>query len=737
MLRCTFGLTPHQRWQALLGRADTAMDSPLSDGSGTLRTFVCLGQFREQGVRLSDEWRSRSRSYRLSRRGASAIELTKAERAATVGQVSFGTTPPGVGLELSAVGSLPASLGIVGACFGQGTLPGLAASLSEASDAGDDATMGALLPVTDHVDPLEINGVNVMGAGDTLTTTGEVVSFFLEVGVTERLHVEYTLIAATLSTARRAGASTRPDVGETYRILPGLPLATSRCVSLEAALLPAEPASAAGMKVQLLGKRPASCVDAGGLEAKNGTNNASTRLPRGAFYGCTDSTLCDRGVQPRKKIALSSLSGGPLAAVQSESIGNPLGPVTDAEVLLHTAVQMGKRLIPFARLQHALLRVGTGLSLDFHGLTHFLGALGQATHCQVFLAGEDGWSSPELAATTARVHFLAGHTQADSWEWDVSLECTTLVMDYVGPGVATPGDGAMAAASKAIRHHLPLVKGVKVGRSEEPVVDARSEIGEFDGGAPIAGKNVEHINGGGGKCIRFRFPASFSVHAMCRSFAMAGEGLAAMRHLTCQASKLLQTGCAEAGYGVVSFSPIHVAVHERCSDHVILLTHSAFSARHIALADDPGLVLIPLPDVPTCPAAMRELEAAVRKHRDLNALLHGLSRTVQVLEQVARVVPGVGSGLGTPAAGDTGDTVDDDSETVFALTAVSPACFVLSASSWKLARLERRALTLMIEADGQVRVSGGKGGNDTVVNTTALRDLLLDWIASNSACDAE
>lgn len=730
------------------------MESSNPDGFGTLRTFACLGQFREEGVCLSDEWRSRSRSYRLSQRGASVIELTKAERAATVGQVSFGTTPPGVGLGLSADGSLPQSLGIVGGCFGQKTLPGLADSLAEGSDAGDDTSMRALLPVTGHVDPLEINGVSVMPGGDKLSTTGEVVSFFLEVGVTDRLNVEYTLIAATLSTARRAPACTRPDIGETYRILPGLPLATSRCLSLEAALLPAEPASAAGVKVQLLGKRPASCVDASGLAAESGTNDPSRPPPHGALYHGGHG-----GVRPAKKIAFASLSGGPLgplgpldslsplgplgplgplAAAQSESIGSPPGSATEAEVMLHTAVQMGKRLVPFARLQHALLRVGTGLSLDFHGLTHFSGTLGQATHCQVFLAGEDGWSSPELAATTARVHFLAGHTQADSWEWDVSLECTTLVMDYIGPGVAAAGDRAMATAIKAIRHHLPLVRGVEVGLGDEPVVEARSGIGEFDAGTQISGQSGGQANTDGGKYIRFRFPSSFSVHAMCRSFAMAGEGLAAMRHLTSQASKLLQTGCTETGYGVVSCSPIHVAVHEPCSDHVILLTHSSFSARHIALAERPGLVLIPLPDVPTCPAAMRELEAAIRKHRDLSALLHGLSRTVGVLEQVARVVPGVGSGLGTPSADvDVAGGGGGDAETVFALMAISPACFVLSACSWQLPRVEKRSLTLMIEADGQVRVSRGEGGKDTVANIAALRDLLLDWIASSSACDAE
>lgn len=664
--RCALGVVPHGRWQALLGRTDTGVmdagaDFSRLDSSGTLRSSARLTQFREDGVRLSDEWRKRTRSYRIRRRGASAIKLTRAERAATVGQAA--TAAPAGGLNLGGLGS--------GSYWqqGGGGFPGLAASLAEVSDADDFQK-----PVGRGGRP----GANVESApppGSTLDETGEVLSFFLEVGITGSLDVEHTVISATLPTTGHARGSIRPVVGETYTLFPCQPLSASSCGSLEAALLPSEPPPVLGAK------RAASYLDAGDLD---GTSEMAKGI---------GGEVCHDGLRPSK---LHTTVPSAVEAAQAQ---------------LHRAVQMYHRLVPFARLQHAFVRVGTGLSLDFRELTHFSGISQQVPCCAVFLAGEHGWSSPEVAATSAKVSFFAGHTQADTWEWDVALGPTSRLMDYAGAGglVAKGEDEETVATRELVHQHLPLVQHLEIVGLTEPSVEGSAVVG--------------------GKHVKFRFPTPFSVHAMCRSFALAGEGLTAMQTLAAQASKLRETAGGGAGYRVVSSSPVHVAMRDPELDHVVLLTHSAFSERHISSAERPGLVLISSSNMSTCPAAMRELEASVFKHRDLNALLHGLSRTMAILAVVSGVVPSVGG-----AGGVGGDRFAAGGECV--LTAVSPARFVLSAPLMDNRRGDRRsqpksALTLIVEPGGQVRVSR-VGEKDVVADAGALRDLLLEWIASTS-----
>ena len=645
---------------------DAGADVSRLDACGTLRSSVRLSQFREKGVRLSDEWRRRTRSYNIRRRDASAIELTRAERAATAGQARTAAPARGsVGLELGGLRPTSSSSSVSWhqRGRGRGALPALAASLSAVSDGVDDALRSA-----SRVDGL---GMNTPPNEDE---TGEVLSFFLEVGITGSLDVEHTVISASLPTAggrNRGSSSLRPVVAETYTLFPCQPQSDSPCGSLEAALLPSDPPP----RPPLLGaKRAASYLDAGDLV--EGTN------------GIIKDRDQDRDALRSTKLH-STAAGSALEA---------------AEAQLHRAVQMYHRLVPFARLQHALLKVGAGLSLDFRELTHFSGAAQQVPHsCAVFLAGEHGWSRPEVAAVSARVSFFPGHTRTDTWEWEVSLGPTSGLMDYDGGNTAAKGDDA--ATRELVHEQLPLVKHL--------------EIGVFSG----LGFGIVGGGGGGGKQVKFRFPPPFSVHAMCRSFALAGEGLAAMQTLAAQASMLRQAACVgagAAGYRVVSYSPVHVAMRDSGLDHVVLLTHSAFSARHISSAERPGLVLISLPGVPTCPVAMRELEASVRKHRDLNAVLHGLSRTMAALAVVSRVVPGVGS-----ASGIGGDRFPAGG--AFALAAVSPARFVLSSSSGSSG-----SITLMVEAGGQVRVSRA-GEKDVVAEgTSVLRDLLLEWIASST-----
>lgn len=766
VLRRVFGTVPHDRWQALLGRSTSSAISTTgsvdagtdfrSSHYGTARlTFVRLGQFREGGVRLSDEWRSRSCSYRMRRRRAGGIQLTKAEREATKGRVQS-AEPAGAGLGFASTVPVPRNLGGTSNWdLGAGGLPSLAASLVGGYDGGVGVGVGGalstrpLLPGTSHVNGhvQGASGLSILPAENMLEETGEVLSFFLEVSITGNLQVEHTLIAAALSTVEKARFSLRPVVGETYKLVPQLPQGTSPCGSLEAALLPLEPPPALGSK------RSASCmdVDDGGLGAIGPMESMGSMGPKTSMHdalalelGLNDSN----GSRPVKKAALGRLSAVPFPPAlshRSDSAADATAVAASSSVL-YEAVQICHRLIPFARLQHALLKVGTGLTLDFHELTRCSGAIrqqGQAPrpqpksqpqpNCAVFLAGESGWSSEEVSALSAKVTFSAGHTQADRWEWDVTLASRTLLVDYEYAKADTgkDEDKAAMAVREIVHEYLPLVKHIAIGALAGSIGGAsveRSMSGDgYGGGNGYLGRE---------KLVKFRFPPDFSVHVMCRSFALAGEGLTAMHTLAVQATKLLQVGGGDAaaagGYRVVSSSPMHVAVRDSLSDHVVLLTHSAFSARHISSAQRPGLVLIPLPNVPTCPAAMRELEAAVRKHRDLGALLHGLSWTVPILAVVARAVPGVGS---------EGRILEGDRRTypaspTFVLTVVSPACFVLSTRSpekppGKDAQAKAKAaLTLMVEAGGKVRVSG-VGRKEAIADAAALRDLLLEWIASS------
>ncbi|CAM9413292.1 unnamed protein product [Laminaria digitata] len=781
VLRRVFGTVPHERWQALLGRTtgsatsgvgtvattgavDAGLDFRSSNYGSTRRTFVRLGQFVEGGVRLSDEWRGRSGSYHPRRRRAGGIQLTKAERAATRGQAQT-AEPAGLGLGLNSTVPVPQSVDLVGTSdwkLGGGALPSLAGSLVGGYDGGVGVGGGMatrpLLPGTSlrngHVQGA--SGLTILPADNTFEETGEVLSFFLEVGVTASLSVEHTLITAALSTAERARFSLRPVVGETYQLIPLQAQGASPCGSLEAALLPPE------LPPPLGSKRSASLmdVDEGGLRATGSTEPKHfTQDALGRELGL------DNGSRPAKKAALSGvgLSRVPFPRPLSQpsvAAADPLAGAASTSIL-YEAVHICDRLVPFARLQHALLRVGTGLSLDFHQLTRFSGAVrqGQAPrpqaqsqaqpHCAVFLAGESGWSSGEVSALSAKVSFFAGHTQADRWEWDVTLGLSTMLVDYqYAAGDVDKGEDEAAVSVRSIVHeHLPLVKHIDIGTLDGSVAGAHVER-SMSGGGYGGGNGYP----GSGKVVKFRFPPDFSVHVMCRSFALAGEGLTAMHTLAAQATKLLQAGGGDAsaaagadaagaaaaggGYRVVSSSPIHVALRDSVSDHVVLLTHSSFSAKHISSAQRPGLVLIPLPNVPTCPAAMRELEAAVRKHRDLGALLHGLSWTVPILAVVALAVPGVGSGEGVVEA----DSRSSHASHTFVLTVVSPACFVLSARSpqkppgkaleAKEKAKAKAAVTLMVEAKGQVRVSG-VGRKEAVVDTAALRDMLLEWIASS------
>lgn len=670
---------------------------------------MCLGQFREKGVRLSDEWRRRRRSGRLRLTGPGEIELTTAERAATPGRIPTVTQDATWGPAVHP-GSHTFGLGSDWH-RGDGALPGLAASLAAVSDADElDGPKPFLQSKGNGVSPGEQNCTG-SASGGVPEDTDEDLSFFLEVEVSPNMRVKHTLVVASQPTSAGACASPRPSprptVDETYDIKPSSLRAAFPDCSLEAALLPADPISSVDGQASLLEKRSSSRLyasDGGGWDETVGRSATLSH-----------NHLAPDGPPLAKRMSITALSGAHCAASLPETCDSRQDPATSLEAIhAHETAQLAKGLVPFARLQHALTKVGTGLSLDLDSLTQLPSPFCPVSSCAVLLGGEEGWSSAQLAANFAVVRFLPGHSQADSWEWKVTLGSTTQLMDYV------PVDMKKSSDRGVVLEHLSLLENVEIGRSPH-VLGAAGEI-----------RNSGHVQDQ--KFIRFRYPASFSVHAMCRAFALAGEGLSAMWHLTSQAAKLLRADAGGGGYSVVSYSPIHVALRDFSSRHMVLLTHSAFSSTCIGCAERPGLVLIPQPEVPTCPAALRELEASVKKHLDLNALLHGLSRTLPALEVVARVVPGVGRGIDTPD-GDDGN---------FLLSAVSPACFVLSKLSARGAQRDScsrgRDLTLMVQAQGRVRVSGqGEGKEDVTVDASGLRDLLLEWIASNTAapCDTQ
>lgn len=699
VLRRAFGMMPCRRWGALLGRAGVSLsemgvESHGADGVGVCRTFVCLNEFREEGISMSNEWRQRARSSRLRRRDPGVIELTSAERAATADRLVAVGLPNS--LQPSTTSSVPQTLGLPCDWHTNDGLPGLAASLAEMSDGEDHDTKRTLRPTNPRDGVLKKDRARSAAPARHLEETSEGLLFFLEISVSASTKMDYNLVVASLSEGPAGGSPSRPAVCETYQIR-SCPQRVSSCASLEVALLPT-------LEVEFPLRKRSWSDRLGGWEA------TKSRGPNNILSGDMSPDFSRHA----KKRALAGVSDDMFAAPGHDVATSPSESSTSSEIVrVLEAVQASKGLVPYARLQHALSRVGTGISLDLHGLCQLPLAAENLSNCTVLLRGEEGWSSTQLAATSARVRFLPGHDEADRWEWEVTLDSSTCIQCYI------PSRFDSVEERRAISHHLPLVQHMKVAadRSAEGVRNSY----EVDGSAPATDD---------GECVTclFGFPPSFSLHAMCRSFALAGEGLTAMLHLASQAAKISRGEPQGKGYVVGSFSPLHVAFRDVSNGHVVLLTHSAFSVQHISSSARPGLVLIPQPGVKTCPAALRELEASVRKHLDLNTVAHGLSRTVPFLAIVAEVVPGVGFPPGA-----NGFCVDVSKySTQFFLKAVSPACYVLSAPGVpKRPRSPKATLTFLVGAGGEVRVTE-PGRKESILNTVQFKELLLEWVASKS-----
>lgn len=653
-------MSPCQRWQALLRRTGASIsgmgvEPQGPDAGGTYRTLVCLTNVREDGVQMSGEWSQRALSSRLRQSDPHFIGLTNAK--GVVNNLSRDWHP------------------------GDGISEG-AAPVAEMAGGDEHETKAGSAS--------KKNGLGSSPPVEVAGETSEAIFFFLEILVSVSMSLEYTLVVAAQSTAVAGNLSIRPRVCETYQLRPGPPRVSS-CGSLEKALLPTLDNESP------LRKR--AWRERSDDDGWNGTRSSISLSP-------------DFSNHPKKR-ALAHVSGEVLGVPVPDTM-YPISDYTSSSDFrgVYEAVQVGKGLVPYARLQHALLRVGTGLSLDLQSLCQLTPAAEPPSHCPVLFREEQGWCKEELAAISARVCFIPAHSQVERWEWHVILGGATCLACYMWTGVAHPEE------RRAIRRQLPLVENVEVV-VDSSAHDTRSALEAVDVGAVAA-------KGGEFKSIRFRFPPSFTVHAMCRSFALAGEGLSIMFQLASQADHLSRAGGGEKGFSVGSCSPLHVAMRDACSGYIFLLTHSAFSSSYISLSSRPGLVLIPQADIPTCPAALQELEALVRKNLDLSALMKVLSRTVPVLAVVAEVVPDVGSGADAQNAGGGSQP---DSEGKFMLTPVSSTCFELSdTNSTRESSLSRATLTLDVDEEGRVRVSW-QGKKDAVVNTVDLKELLLEWVA--------
>lgn len=635
-LRCYFGLVPHQRWQALLGRTDArsrdsiqATNTNATNVECPFRIATCclIQQFRDKCYHGGYRAPKDSKHIRLGSRVSETIQ----------GQFVAAST-------------IKASNGTERSCSQP---PCVDSPMSTACQ------------------------LNV--------ETAQVLSFFLEIGVAENLEVEHTLLVVVLSKT----GSLRHAVEQTYP-LPVHGISSSA------------PSYFTTQDVPVLGKRMASLMEgrqSGLVRAEDNTRSIGNR--GGNLRRSLDTA--QQGVNSKSRWWLDELESH-----------------EETEDGMYSALCMAKRIIPFARLQHALLRlsINPAISLDIQGLTQSWEVGIEPPSCAVeLLVGEGrGWSSPEVAAESAKVKFYGGHVEPDRWEWDVMLRPDTMIMDYAGPGQGVSEASNMhgrKAVLELVWKELPLVHHTVVA----------SKALETSAGPVSTNESEKRF----GKCIKFRFPPLLALDEMCRCFALSGEGLAAMHTLAAQAADLQSiTGVDPGvGYGVLSFSPIHVAMHDSSSDHLVILTHSAFSGRRIASQDRTGLVMIPVGDeIPTCPAVMQELEAAVTKHSDLRALLHGLSRTIPVLSAVSHVVPGVGSTMVAGKRNPTGSLANGE----FVLAPVSPACFVLSSRSKKKSR---PPLTLIIQAGGDVRIAGLGDRKEAVVNVSGLQDLLHEWITAD------
>lgn len=635
-LGCFFGLVPHQRWQALLGRTNARGRDSLQATSTNVessfqieRTTSCLiQQFREDKGYHGGYWAPiDSKKIRLGPRASETRTVIASTIEDSNGAGRSGSQPPCVESPMSA------------AC--------------------------------------QLN-----------VETTKVLSFFLEIGVAENLELEHTLLVAVLAKP----GSLRHVVEQTYPLhVHGTDISYSAT-----SYFPTQDTQ----QVSLLGKRVASLRegrqsgrDVGLVREEDNTGPIGN--PGGNLRRSLD--IAQQGVNSKSHWWLDELESH-----------------EETEDGLYSAVCMAKRLVPFARLQHALLRlsINTAISLDIQGLTQSWDVGIEPPSCVVqLLVGEGrGWSRPEVAAESAKVKFYGGHVKPDRWEWDVMLRPDTRIIDYAGPGQDVSGTSSVL---ELVWKELPLIHHTVVAATA-PETSA----------GPVSTNESEKSFG---KCIKFRFPPLFSVDEMCRCFALSGEGLAAMSTLAAQAADLQPIRGVDpgVGYGVLSFSPIHVAMHDPCSNHLVILTHTSFSGRRIASKDRTGLIIIPVgDDIPTCPAVMQELEAAVTKHSDLRALLHGLSRTIPVLAAVSHVVPGVGSSVDAEQRNSTGSMAKGE----FVLAPVSPACFVLSS---RFKTKNRPPLTMIIQADGDVRIAGLGDRKEAVVNVSGLQDLLNGWIAAD------
>ncbi|CAM9103499.1 unnamed protein product [Discosporangium mesarthrocarpum] len=622
-LRCRFGLMPHQRWQALLGKGNPSLQNRESqmqpDDTVTMsRTYSSLCEFREIGL------------------GVNAADREPCGAFDRVTHYSSGRA--------------------VSTCNGWSTL-------------ADRTRKGDISKATS-----ETKGVR----------TGEIISFFVEFSVTGSLDLGATLVASAVPiVATGAGhVSVRPVVVGRYNVT-----------------APKSSQSHTG----------------GGSETVLGKRSSNGRL-------ASEDTCQGRS---------STLGGSELTHVEGHCVGGRETSATPThaqstterseatEGELDSILRLCHVLIPIVRLNRAFCKTGSGLMLKCEPLPSIGGSNSHSAWTQVVVPRPEAWSMPPLVARSLWVRYLPSHDHFNCWEWRVELGMATQLLKIIACGIVDVSSTPQHVEAAQL---LPLLSGVTVaqagtckGKPHEAIVN--NQEAEDDSKERDLGGQVYLL-----------FPRQFPVYAMCMSMELAGEGLHSLLCLSSQAARLMRSDQNEASYRVVAVSPLHLALHHPGQGHVLLVSHSSFCAERVSSAESPGLVLIPSDSVPTCPAALLEIQVMLRKHLNLEVLLHNLSRVVPPLADLARVVPGVGLGEGAEPV----DQLCGSWKVEFLLMARNPFSYTLSytciPTHGHSMQLQKGNVEINLDAEDKIRVCDSTG--ERLLESQSLKEFASQMVSN-------
>ncbi|CAM9108943.1 unnamed protein product [Choristocarpus tenellus] len=520
---------------------------------------------------------------------------------------------------------------------------------------------------------------------------GETLTFFVEFSVTANLDVEAILIATASPTETNdivprsvvPAVVARHEVAS-FRNLPHTIQASGSNSILEA-----------GDGSVTLGKRASTPGELSGLECHQRTANGNHRGKRLALSGNRET-----------KQVMPSIFCTPSAETS-------VAVSTEEEI--DSILQSCHCLIPLVRLERALARLGSRVSLKRSSLPEFNGA----NQFLVLMPRPATWSAFPLLVETVEVKCLSSHDHLHTWEWHLHLGAGSHIFNERKTEAVRARHVAVAATDAQI--HFPLLSGITIKKHKArrmEVSDANEE------GNEMAPHRLDAIPGEQRGIITLVFPRCFSVYSMCMSMEFAGEGLCAMLSLTEQATDLPNLLPNNAGYRVVASSVLHVSLCHITTGHVILVSHSAFSADHMCSGQPPGVVVIPSSSVPTCPVAILEVQSMLRKQMNLKDFVLLVSKMVPPLAELASVIPGVGCGVGAAPVHDQNGFSGVD----FLLTAQSPVSYTLTYTHESLAPNPTEGLGrggALLPNGGAVKIDLGEGGLVTV-SDSGIEECLSD-----------